>query len=351
MELTFRWYGQDDPVTLENIRQIPGMKGVISAIYDIAVGEVWPQEKIHELKTIIEKSGLKLSGIESVPVHEDIKLGRETRDKYINAYKETLRNLAKEDIRLVCYNFMPVFDWTRSQLNYELEDGSKALIYRDEDVQRMNPLNGDLALPGWDASYTKDDLKELVQTYHNVSEEQLWENFTYFIKEVIPVAEEVKVKMAIHPDDPCWNIFGIPRIIKNKESLIRLTEIYDSPYNGLTLCAGSLGCNPDNDFVDILKYFLKRDKVNFVHARNILLTGPRSFEESAHLSEKGSLDMFEIIKAISDAGWEGPIRPDHGRMIWGETGRPGYGLYDRALGATYINGLYEAVEKIKKRGN
>ena len=347
MKMTFRWYGDSDPVTLDYIRQIPNMTGVVSAIYDIPVGEVWPYEKIMELKNKINAKGLELSVIESVPVHEDIKYGGGDRDRYIANYCETLRNLAKAGVDCVCYNFMPVFDWTRSELNYELPDGSTALIYDRETVEKMNPLSGDLSLPGWDSSYTKDGMKELLEKYQSVTEDDLWNNIKYFLDRVIKVAEEVKIKMAIHPDDPPWGIFGLPRIITNKENIEKFLKLYDSPYTGLTLCTGSLGVHPENDLVDMVYSFC--DRIHFAHIRNIKITGEKSFEEAGHLSKAGSLDIVKILKAYHDKGFTGYIRPDHGRMIWGETGRPGYGLYDRALGATYINGIWETLEKVDNK--
>ena len=346
MEMTFRWYGDDDPVTLDKIRQIPGMKDIVSAIYDIPVGEVWPEDKIKELKEKIESKGLKLSVIESVPVHEDIKMGTGDRDRYIENYCQTLRNLSKFGIDCVCYNFMPVFDWTRSDLEHELEDGSNALVYYKEQVAHMDPVKGDLSLPGWDSSYTKESLAKLLEDYGNISEEDMWNNLKYFLDRVIKVAEEVKIKMAIHPDDPPWSIFGLPRIITNKQNLERFLKLYDSVYNGLTLCSGSLGVTRDNDVVDMIYSFA--DRIHFAHVRNIKITEEGSFEESAHLSECGSLDIVKIMKAYHDKGFKGYLRPDHGRMIWGETGRPGYGLYDRALGAVYINGIWETLEKLSK---
>lgn len=347
MKMTFRWYGESDPISLEYIRQIPGMKGIVSAIYDIPVGETWPVEKIEELKKTIEDAGLELSVIESVPVHEDIKLGKPDREKYIANYKETIRHLGKIGVPVVCYNFMPIFDWTRSDLNYKLEDGSYALIFDEEEVNKMDPRT--LSLPGWDESYTSEEINDLMDEYKEVDEEKLWKNLEYFIKEIIPVAEEANVKMAIHPDDPPYSIFGLPRIITGGNALERFTNLYDSEYNGVTLCVGSFASDPKNDAIAILKRMLEKDRVNFVHARNVKLVGEgKSFEESAHLSEKGSIDMYEVVKALSDHDFQGPIRPDHGRMIWGEVGKPGYGLYDRGLGATYLNGLYEAVQKAKK---
>ncbi len=343
MKMTFRWYGKDDPVTLEKIKQIPGVTGIVTAIYDIPVGQAWSYERIMQLKQEVEDAGFELSVIESVPVHEDIKMGCGKRDEYIANYCTTLRNLAKAGISCVCYNFMPVFDWTRSDLAHPLPDGSNALIYDSTTVEKMDPLTGELSLPGWDSSYTKDGMKALLEAYKNISEENLWNNLSYFLSNVIKVAEEVRVKMAIHPDDPPWSIFGLPRIITNKANLERFLKLYDSKYNGLTLCTGSLGVSPDNDIIDMIHSFA--DRIHFAHIRNIKITGDRCFEEAGHKTECGSLDICGIVKAYCDEGWDGYVRPDHGRMIWGETGRPGYGLYDRALGAVYINGLWEAFER------
>jgi len=348
MEMTFRWYGESDKLPLEYIRQIPGMKGIVSAIYDVPVGEVWPLEKIIDLKNTIEAAGLEFTSIESVPVHEDIKLGLPTRDLLIENYNETLRNLGKAGIKVVIYNFMPVFDWTRSELDHELSDGSTALIYDNETVLKMDPIKGDLSLPGWDSSYTKESLKILMDKYSKMTKEDLWNNLEYFLKAIIPVAEINEIKMAIHPDDPPWSIFGLPRIITCKDSLERLVNLVDSPSNGLCICTGSLGASPTNNIPEIIRYFGAKNKIHFTHIRNVKHTGEHSFEEAAHLTEYGSLDMYEIVKAFDDVGFSGPFRPDHGRMIWGETGKPGYGLYDRALGAVYINGLLEAIKKDKK---
>lgn len=348
MEMTFRWYGKEDPVKIKYIRQIPGMKGIVSAIYDIPVGEEWPLNRIFELKKEVEDNGLELSVIESVPVHEDIKLGLDTRDRYINNYIKTLNNLGKAGIKVVCYNFMPVFDWTRSNLEYELEDGSTTLIYDHEDVLNMDPNLGNLELPGWDTSYSAGEMKELLKKYKDVDEEKLWGNLEYFLKKIIPVAELNDIKMAIHPDDPPWSIFGLPRIIKDFESLDRFINLVDNKYNGITLCTGSLGCRRSNDIIKLINYFGKeRNRIHFAHLRNVKIDKKDSFKETGHLSEAGDLDFYKIVKAYLDYNFEGPYRPDHGRMIWGEKGRPGYGLYDRALGATYINGLIEAINKNK----
>ena len=345
MKMTFRWYGDDDKVTLDHIRQIPGMSGVVSAIYDVPVGEVWPMDKIFALKNKVEAKGLELEVIESVPVHEDIKLGLPTRDKYITNYQQNIKNLAAASIKLICYNFMPVFDWTRSSLAKELPDGSTALVYEKEIIEKMDPKSGELALPGWDASYGEGGLGTVMDQYQNVSAEDLWNNLSYFLQKIIPIAEQCNIKMAIHPDDPPWSIFGLPRIITNRDAIDRLVNIIDSPSNGLALCSGSLGVAKTNDIAALEIEFGSQGKINFAHMRYIKITGDGSFAECAHLSKDGSLDMVAILKAYHEVNFSGYMRPDHGRMIWGETGRPGYGLYDRALGATYLNGIWETLEK------
>lgn len=345
MKMTFRWYGESDPVTLSHIRQIPGVTGIVTALYDVPVGEVWPLDKILALKKTVEDAGLKLSVIESVPVHEDIKMGLPSRDRLISNYCETIKNLGKAGIDCVCYNFMPVFDWTRSDLNYPNEDGSNSLAYITESIRAIDPEKGTLSLPGWDSSYKKDELKRLLEFYRHMTEEELWETLTYFLKPVIDAAEAAKVKMAIHPDDPPWSIFSIPRIITSKKNLERLLSICPSVYNGLTLCSGSLGASRENDIVDMVHSFANR--IHFAHIRNIRWQGEDGFIETAHKTDAGSLDIYGIAKAYIDEGADIYVRPDHGRMIWGEEGRPGYGLYDRALGAVYLNGLFEAIEKGK----
>lgn len=243
---------------------------------------------------------------------------------------------------------MPVFDWTRSDLNYVLPDGSTTLIFEADKIKTLDPSLGKLKLPGWDTSYEEHTLKALLEQYQSIDEEKLWENLEYFLKAVIPVCEEEDVKMAIHPDDPPWSILGLPRIMTNFESLKRLITLYDSPYNGITLCVGSLGCDLKNDVVKMIEYFgQEKRRIHFAHLRNILVEKEGHFKEIGHLSEKGSLDFYKIVKAYIDYDFDGYYRSDHGRMIWGETGRAGYGLYDRALGAVYINGLIEGIQKSK----
>jgi mannonate dehydratase len=357
MKMTFRWFGEGfDTISLENIRQIPGRPGIVGALFDVPVGDVWPVEKIKKLHDTVVNAGLELEVIESVNIHDDIKIGLPSRDKYIENYCETLRNLSKFGIKVVCYNFMPVFDWTRSDLAKELPDGSNALSYEEEKVKKIDPTklaeemeansNG-FVLPGWEPERLKT-LKTLFEMYKGVDEDKLRENLRYFLKAIIPVCEETDIKMAIHPDDPPWSIFGLPRIVTSKEALEKIVNLVDSPYNGLTLCSGCLGANPDNNIPEIIRYFGAKGRIHFGHVRNIKIHSPRNFNETSHLSSDGSLDLFEIMKAYHDIGFKGYIRPDHGRAIWGEKSRPGYGLYDRALGIAYLNGLWEAIEKMKK---
>ncbi len=345
MKLTFRWYGDDDPVTLEKIRQIPKMSGIVSAVYDVRPGEVWSVESIRSVREKAEAAGLEFEVVESVPVPEEIKYGGENADRLIANYCENIRRLGKEGVKCVCYNFMPVFDWLRSELTHQNADGSNSLAFDEETLQTMDPAKGDLSLPGWDESYTKEELNRLLDIYKNVSEEDLWQNLTRFLTAVIPVAEEAGVNMAIHPDDPPWGIFGLPRIITCEENYDRFLSIVDSPANGLTFCTGSLGASGDNDLVHMAAKYA--DRIHFLHLRNILRTGERQFCEVGHPTECGSIDMYGIAKALVDNGFDGYVRPDHGRMIWGETGRFGYGLYDRALGAAYIVGLFEGIEKTR----
>jgi len=348
MKMTFRWYGDSDPVKLEYIRQIPGVDGIVSAVYDVPVGEVWPVENIQKLKAKIESHGLKFEVVESVPVHEDIKLGKPTRDRLIANYCQTLRNLAPCGVKVVCYNFMPVFDWTRTTLEMKLPDGSTTLGFDVATVNKIDPSEG-IQLPGWDASYKPEELKALLAEYAKIDEEKLWSHLEYFLHRVIPVAREVGIKMAMHPDDPPRPIFGLPRIVKNREDLTRLLAIEDVPENGLTLCSGSLGASCQNDIAAMVREFAGRGRIHFAHLRNVKNDESGDFYETGHRSADGSLDMAEIVRAYYEAGFDGYARPDHGRMIWGETGKPGYGLYDRALGAVYLNGLWEGIAKVEGR--
>lgn len=346
MKMSFRWYGESDPVSLQYISQIPGMHSIVSAVYDVKPGEVWPEESIAKIKADCEKHGLVFDVVESIPVPEDIKLGRPNRDQLIENYCENIRRCAKYGVKCVTYNFMPIFDWTRTQLDKEAADGSTSLVMYWDQMRGLDPLVDDIDLPGWDASYSKDEIKKLFAEYGELGEEGLWKNVEYFLKRVIPVAEECGVVMALHPDDPPYPIFGLPRIITCEANLDRYLSIVDSPSNALCLCTGSLGCARTNDVAAMVRKYSAANRIGFMHIRNVKILEDDSFEERAHLSSCGSLDMAEIVRALIETGFEGYIRPDHGRMIWGETGKPGYGLYDRALGAAYINGLWEATEKV-----
>ena len=345
MKMTFRWYGPGDSIPLSYIRQIPGMSGVVTAVYDVPVGETWSMDRILKLKEMCEKEALEMEGIESVPVHEDIKLGRPTRDRYIANYAETIRNLGKAGVKCICYNFMPVFDWLRTNLHTVAPDGSNALSYNHAELMALDPH--DLHLPGWDESYTPDELKGLLDAYSGVTHEQLFENLVYFLNGIMPACDEAGINMAIQPDAPPWDMFGLPRIITGMDSYDKLFAAVPNPHNGITLCTGSLGAGRNNDLVSMAGKLASRSY--FVHLRQIKWSGELDFCECGHLTEKGSLDMYGIVKALVDAGFDGYVRPDHGRNIWGEDGKPGYGLYDRALGACYLYGLFEAIEKGAKK--
>jgi len=343
MKMTFRYYGASDPVTLEKISQIPTVSSIVSAVYDVAPGGVWSRESIAALKADAKAHGLSFEVVESVPVPEDIKLGTAKAPALIENYCENVRRLGEAGVKCICYNFMPVFDWLRSELRRPEKDGSNSLAYDEATVLAMNPANGGLSLPGWDESYTLEGLRELLHQYESMTEEKLWENLKTFLEAVIPVAHEAGVNMAIHPDDPPWGIFGLPRIITCEKNLDRFLSLVDMKENGLTFCTGSLGADPSNDLVRMAAKYA--DRIHFAHIRNIRHTGERKFHEVAHPTDCGSLDIYGIMRALYDAGFDGYIRPDHGRMIWGEEGRPGYGLFDRALGAMYLSGLWEAFEK------
>ncbi len=349
MKLSFRWYGEDDPIKLEYIRQIPNMRSVVSALYDVSPGEIWSCESLEKMKKQAEAAGLLFDVVESVPVHEDIKLGKKGSDVLIENYCENIRRCARYGVKCITYNFMPVFDWTRTNLEKKAPDGSTSLVMYWDEMKGLNPLKDDIHLPGWDSSYTQSEVKELIAAYQEIGKEGLWRNLEKFLKKIIPAAEECGIRMAIHPDDPPYPIFGIPRIITSEENIDRMLKIVDSPANSLCLCTGSLGCALTNDIVKMTGKYAEMDRIAFVHMRNVLVLEDGSFEECAHLSSAGSIDMYEITRALVKHGFDGYVRPDHGRMIWGEVGKPGYGLYDRALGAAYINGLFEACTKAENK--
>ena len=351
MKSSFRWYGDSDPVTLDKIRQIPGMRSIVSAVYDVKPGEVWPEESIKHLVDECREHGLIFDVVESIPVTEEIKLGRPGRDRHIENYCESIRRCAKYGIKCVTYNFMPVFDWTRSDLAKPRPDGSNVLAYDQKQIDQIDPQkmfesmdaksNG-FIMPGWEPERL-EKVKELFEKYAEIDEETLFESLVYFLNAIMPVCDKYDINLAIHPDDPAWSVFGLPRIIINKDNIQRMMKMVDNPHNGVTFCSGSYGTNRENDLPDMIRSL--KGRIHFAHVRNLKFNSDRDFEEAAHLSADGSFDMYEIMKALYDIGFEGPIRPDHGRMIWGEVAMPGYGLYDRALGAAYLNGLWEAIDK------
>lgn len=341
MRMTFRWFGPDDPVRLEHIRQVPGIEGIVSALHHVPIGEAWTLGEVGALGERIADAGLRLDVIESIPVHEDVKLGRPERDRWIDAWCESLWAVGAAGIPVVCYNFMPVFDWTRTALEMPLPDGSTALAYDDDALRRIDLSRGTGDLPGWAAAYDADALGALLAAYADVDDGRMWENLAYFLERVVPVAETAGVRLALHPDDPPWPIFGLPRIITDGAALERVCALVDSPANGITFCTGSLGADPRNDLPAMVRRIGPR--IHFAHCRNVRVTGERAFHEAPHPTRFGSVDMRAVLRALRDVGFDGPMRPDHGRMIWGEQGRPGYGLYDRALGATYLQGLWEGL--------
>ena len=357
MRMTLRWYGPGfDSVTLEQIKQIPGVTGVITTLYDVPAGDEWTYDRVKGLKDIVEAADLKIEGIESINIHDSIKIGTPDRDKYIDNYIKSLEAVGKNDIHMVCYNFMPVFDWTRTDLAKRRPDGSTVLAYDQKVVDTIDPQtffnqttdnsNG-FVMPGWEPERLAH-VHKLFDAYKDVTSDKLFDNLVYFLNAIGPVCEKYDIKMAIHPDDPAWPVFNLPRIITGKEAILKMLKAVDKPYNGITLCMGSLGTNLNNDLPDIIRSC--KGRVHFAHIRNLHHFAPGVFEEAAHLSSDGSFDMYEAVKALHDIGFDGPARPDHGRTIWGEKCMPGYGLYDRALGAMYIQGLWEAIDKAEKRG-
>lgn len=341
MKLTFRWYGEKDSIPLNYIKQIQGMTGVVTAVYDTPVGEVWDLDKLMRLKSLANEAGLEMEVIESVPVHEDIKLGRPTRDKYIEAYKQNILNCGKAGVKCICYNFMPVFDWFRTDLGYRHKDGATSLAYAEADFKKLDKKN--LRLPGWDESYTAEELGDLLAAYEGMTHETLFENLVYFLNAIMPACDKADVNMAIHPDDPPWDIFGLPRIVGRESDYDRLFAAVPNKHNGITFCTGSLGAGRFNDLPKMAAKYASR--IYFAHLRQLKFVNDTDFYENGHQTAEGNVDVYAIVKALVENGFDGYLRPDHGRNIWGETGKPGYGLYDRALGAAYLAGVFEAVEK------
>ena len=353
MKMIMRWFGEKhDVVSLRHIRQIPGVTGVATSLMDKVAGEEWTAQEISQLRSQINDAGLEMNVIESVNVHDDIKLGAPDRDLYIGRYIKTLRSLGEQGVRVVCYNFMPMFDWMRTHLNYQLPDGSNSMAYIRKDYEalgkpenllhRLREAGNGFSLPGWEPERL-GDIAHLFSQYEGITTEVLHQHLKYFLDCIMPTCKKFDIAMAIHPDDPPWPIFGLPRVFASMEHAKKILTLNKSKHNALTLCTGSLGVNAKNDIPSIIR--MVGDRIAFAHVRNFKRFNTDNFYESAHPSEEGSLDMYEIMKALHETAPDCYIRPDHGRMIWDEQARAGYGLYDRALGITYLLGLWEALEK------
>ena len=370
MHMGFRWYGQgNDTISLDDIRQIPGVETIVWSLHHKQAGEVWQPDEIEDAMATI--TGLsardRAAGItktfnadvvESVNVHESIKTGSTvlgiSRDQAIDAYIETVANLGKAGVKVVTYNFMPVFDWLRTEMFHPCPDGSTALYYNQHQVDQLSPQGiidetlkgaGSLTVPGWEPERLAH-LPELMEAYQGMGHEQMYANYKYFLDAVIPTCERYGVKLAVHPDDPAFDLFGWPRVVSSKEGIQRVLDLNPSPYNGLCLCLGSFSSRRGNDAVDAVRTFM--DRIHFSHVRNIRFTDEEgSFFEVGHRASEGDVDTVGIMQAYAEADYQGYIRPDHGRHLWSENTeagrpRPGYGLYDRAMGIQYLLGVWDA---------
>ena len=360
MKMCFRWYGEgNDNIKLSDIKQIPGVDGIVWALHDKMPGEIWEEEEIAKVKAALDEYGFNMDVVESVNVHDDIKIGLPTRDKYIEIYKQCIRNLSKFGVKVICYNFMPIFDWTRSNLFHPVGDGSTALFYEknmiQDDYNAMAKYILDftekynMSFPGWEPERMAK-LDELFKAYEGIDHEKLWDNLKYFLEAIMPTCRECDIKMAIHMDDPPWDIFGLPRLLVDEKSIDRFLQMVDDEYNCLTLCSGSLNANPQNNVAKIVRKHC--DRIAFAHIRNVKHFENGDFSEASHRDCDGDTGILEILKAYHDCGFKGYIRPDHGRHLWNEgpgNVRPGYGLYDRALGIMYMLGVWDSLDKFNKK--
>lgn len=389
MEQTWRWYGPKDPVSLDDVRQA-GATGVVTALHHIPNGEVWPVADIKERQAVLAAKGLTWSVVESIPVHEEIKTHTGDYDKHIANYQQSIRNLAECGIDTVCYNFMPILDWTRTDLEYELPDGSRALRFdqiafgafelhilkrkgaeadysEDEQRQALDYFNNMsdaekekltrniiAGLPGAEEGYTLDQFRARLAEYDGISKEQLRENMAYFLRAIVAVAEEAGVRLAVHPDDPPRPILGLPRIVSTIEDMQWLKETVDSIYNGFTMCTGSYGVRADNDLVRMIETF--GDRIHFTHLRATCREdNPKTFHEGAHL--QGDVNMVAVVKAIlteeqrrKNSGDLRPIpmRPDHGHQMLDDLHKktnPGYSAIGRLKGLAEVRGVELALKQ------
>jgi mannonate dehydratase len=350
MNMTWRWFGEgNDSVTLDQVRQVPGVSGIVWSLHDQPAGAEWDEGRIQAAVAQIRAKGFHAEVVESVNVSDAIKIGAPARDDDIDRYIATIEKLGRAGVKVICYNFMPVFDWVRTAMHHPLADGSNALYYQKARAERsareliddILDKAGSFSMPGWEPERLAQ-IEALIASYQTVDADRLRSNLKSFLDRIIPTCERVGVKMALHPDDPPWPIYGLPRIVGTRDQLRAILDLNDSPCHGLTLCSGSLGANPANDIPAMVREF--GDRIPFAHIRNVKVEANGDFVETSHKTSDGTVDIRGIVEAYRDIGYTGYVRPDHGRHLWGEekTCRPGYGLYDRALGIMYLWGLWDA---------